>query len=140
MHRITSEDLMRYLDGEMPDQERRALEAEVERSTELRRDLAIYRGMQRDFAQLSFSPPLPGHSVWDQVSRRIARPIGWILLVGGLLAWTGYVAWVFAVSSVNPLQKAAIAAVVIGFLILLTTVVRDRYREWLTDPYRDVHR
>ena len=140
MHRITHEDLMRYLDGEMPDQDRRALEAEVERSTELRRDLAIYRGMQRDFAQLSFAPPLPGQSVWDQVNRQIARPVGWLLFVGGLLAWAGYVAWLFAVSSVNPWPKAAIAAVLIGFLILLATVVADRYREWLTDPYRDVHR
>jgi anti-sigma factor RsiW len=138
--RISPEDLMRYLDGEMPDRERRALEAEVERSTELRRELAIYQGMQRDFGALSFEPPGADLSVWGGVNRRIARPFGWLLLGGGTALWLGYVAYVFALSRVAALAKIAVAAVVIGFLILLGTVIFDRYREWLTDPYRDVHR
>jgi anti-sigma factor RsiW len=138
--RITPEDLMRYLDGEMPAGERRALEAEVERSTELRRELAIYQAMQRDFGALSFEPPAPDLSVWGAVSRRVARPIGWMLLAGGGALWLGYVAYVFALSPVAALPKIAVAAVVIGFLILLATVIADRYRDWLTDPYRDVHR
>jgi anti-sigma factor RsiW len=138
--RITPEDLMRYLDGEMPDRERRALEAEVERSTELRRELAIYQAMQRDFGALSFEPPAPDLSVWGAVNRRVARPIGWVLFGGGAAVWLGYVAYVFAMSPVAALPKIAVAAVVIGLLVLLGTVVHDRYRDWLTDPYRDVHR
>jgi hypothetical protein len=37
-------------------------------------------------------------------------------------------------------EKLATGAVVIGILALLTSVIWERYREWLTDPYRDVHR
>ena len=84
---IRPEDLMRYLDGEMPAEERRALDARIERSTELRRELAIYRAMQRDFEGLSFSPPLADRSVWGAVSRRVARPFGWLLLILGLTAF-----------------------------------------------------
>jgi hypothetical protein len=138
--RITPEDVMRYLDGEMPAEERRALEAAVERSTELRRELAIYQAMQRDFQSLSFAPPAPHASVWGTVNRRLTRPLGWTFLIGGFVLWLGYVAYLFARSSVDPWGKIAIAAVVIGFLLLLATVVADRYRDWLTDPYRDVHR
>ena len=137
---IRPEDLMRYLDGEMPPEERRALEAAVERSTELRRELAIYRAMQRDFQSLSFAPPPAGSSVWATVNRRVGRPLGWLFLVGGVVLWLGYAAYLFARSPVAPWGKVAVAAIVIGLLILLATVVADRYREWLTDPYRDVHR
>ena len=138
--RITPEDLMRYLDGELPAEERRALDAAIERSTELRRELAIYRGMQRDFQALSFAPPAPDMSVWGTVNRRLTRPLGWVLLITGAGLWLGYVAYAFALSPVAPWGKIAVAALVIGFLILLGTVIADRYREWLTDPYRDVHR
>lgn len=138
--RISPEDLMRYLDGELPAEEARALEAAVERSTELRRELAIHRAMQRDVQGLSFAPITPSGSVWGTVNRRLTRPIGWILLVTGVVVWLGYVAYLFALSPVSPWGKIAIAAIVIGFVLLLASVIADRYREWRTDPYRDVYR
>ena len=138
--RIQPEDLMRYLDGEMPADERRALEAAVERSTELRRELAIFQAMQRDFQGLSFAPVTPSRSVWGTVNRRVTRPVGWILLVSGVALWLAYAAYLFVRSQVNPWEKIAIAAIVIGFVLLLATVIADRYREWKSDPYRDVYR
>ncbi|MSR36597.1 MAG: hypothetical protein EXR95_08140 [Gemmatimonadetes bacterium] len=72
-NRVSSDDLMRYLDGEMPAGERHALEAEVKRSTELRRELAIWQAMQRDFQGLSFAPPSRDGSVWGTVNRRLTR-------------------------------------------------------------------
>ena len=138
--RASHEDLMRYLDGEMTPEERSALERVLERSTELQRELAIYRAMQADFRDLSFAPASPNASVWGRVNRRVTRPLGWILLVGGTALWTGWAAYVFAVSSVNIFEKLALGAIVIGFLLLLASVIADRYREWLTDPYRDVQR
>jgi hypothetical protein len=138
--RISHEDLMRYLDGEMPAAERLALEAAVERSTELRRELAIYQAMQRDFQGLSFAPPEPDDSVWGGVNRRVTKPLGWMLMIGGFSLWFVYVAYMFVLSPVAPWGKIAVAAIVIGFLFLLATVIADRYREWLTDPYRNVHR
>lgn len=134
------EDLMRYLDGEMPAEERRALEAEMERSTELRRELAIWQAMHHDFQALSFAPPGSDLSVWGAVNRRLARPVGWLLLIGGAGLWLAYVAYLFVLSPVAPWGKIALAAVVIGFLFLLAGVIVDRYRDWLTDPYRNVHR
>ena len=138
--RISHENLMRYLDGEMPPQERSALELELERSTELQRELAIYRAMQSDFRELSFAPAATGGSVWAQVNRRLTRPLGWLFLVGGTILSLGLGAYLFAVSSVNPWEKIAAAAIVIGVILLFGSVIADRYREWLNDPYRDVQR
>ena len=50
---ISNEDLMRYLDDEMPPDERARVEEELARSTELQRDVAVYRAMRQDLGELS---------------------------------------------------------------------------------------
>ena len=131
---------MRYLDGEMPPEQRVRLDAELERSTELKRELAIFRAMRTDFQGLSFDPGTYHKSVWDQVNASVTRPIGWILITVGVIVWTAYGAYVFTTSPANPWEKLATGAIVIGILTLLASVIWDRYREWGTDPYKGVHR
>ena len=74
------------------------------------------------------------------MNRRLTRPVGWILLVSGFALWAGYGAWVFATSPVNPVEKLAVGALSVGFLILLVAAILDRVQEWRNDPYRDVER
>lgn len=138
--RIDHSDLMRYLDGELTPEERERIEERVERSTELQRELAVYRAMKSDLQDLSFAPVRVGTSVWSQVNRRLARPLGWVLLTVGAVAWTGYAAYLFVTSSAAVVEKLATSAVGIGIILLLATVIFERYQESLTDPYRDVQR
>lgn len=136
---ISNEDLMRYLDDELSGEERLAVEAALRDSTELRRDLAIFRAMRLDLEDLT-DPARPDSSVWSRVQRRLTQPIGWILLVSGFVLWAGYGAWVFATSPADPVEKLAIGALVVGFLILLASTILERLSEWKDDPYRDVER
>jgi anti-sigma factor RsiW len=141
-HDPIRETLMRYLDGELAPDERRQVEEELKRSTELQRELAIYRSLQEDFSQMSFRPP-PGSrspSVWMAVNRRLTRPVGWILMATGILAWVAHVVYVYVTSPAPSWEKAATSAIVIGILLLFATVIHDRVREMRTDPYRDVER
>jgi anti-sigma factor RsiW len=138
--RVSPDDLMRYLDGEMAPAERERVDAELGASTELRRELALFESLKVDIQGLSFHPATYRSSVWDQVNARVSRPVGWILLVSGVTAWMAYGAYVFATSSVSPWEKLATGAVAIGILILLASVIWERLREWEVDPYRDVHR
>lgn len=138
--RVSSEDLMRYLDGEMPPDERAVVDAELGASTELQRELAIFRALKTDFQALSFHPAEYRESVWDRVNERVTRPIGWILVAAGAAVWMSYGAYVFATSPTDPWEKLASGAVAIGILMLLASVIWDRYREWQHDPYRDVQR
>lgn len=137
---ITHDDLMRYLDGELPPEEQARVEGAVSASSELQRELAIFRAMKGDFQELSFHAATYHHSVWDQVASEVARPVGWVLVIAGAIALLFYGAYVFTTSPVDPWEKLAAGAVVIGMLVLLATVIWERYREWLTDPYKDVHR
>lgn len=138
--RVSSEDLMRYLDNELAPEERARVDAVLATSTELQREVAIYRALKADFQELSFHPATYRRSVWDHVNARVTRPIGWILLVAGAAAWLTYGTYIFATSPVDPWEKLMTGAVAIGILILLASVIWERYREWDKDPYRDVHR
>ena len=137
---VTHEELMRYLDGEVGPEERLRIESSVERSTELRRELAVYKAMKDDLQNLRLNHGGPNSSVWDAVSRQLARPFGWVLLIIGALAWAAYGLWVFLTSPTLIWQKLATGAVGIGILLLLASVIWERYRVWLTDPYRDIQR
>lgn len=137
---VDHEDMMRYLDGELPPEERHRVEAALGGSTELQRELSLFQALKEDLHELSFTPPVWRSGVWNEVNRRLTRPIGWILLVVGAALWTGYGAYVFATSPADLIEKLAAGAVVIGILLLLASVIWEQYQDWLVDPYRDVHR
>ena len=138
--RITHDDLMRFLDGELPPEEHARIQAAIADSTELAREVAIFRAVKGRFQEISFHPGTYHSSVWDAVNQHLTRPIGWILVIAGAAVWAAYGVYVFLVSPVEPWEKLATGAVVIGILALLASVIWERYREWLTDPYRDIQR
>lgn len=138
--RVTHEDLMRYLDGEVEAEERNRIEGLVEASTELRRELALFRAMKDDLLTLKLTDGGHHGSVWDSVNRQLTRPIGWVILIVGSLVWAAYGIYVYLTSPVFILERMATSAIVIGVLLLFASVIWERYREWLTDPYRDIQR
>ena len=140
MNRVTHEELMRYLDGEVGPEERSRIERSVEGSTELRRDLALYRAMKEDLQTLKLKEGGRNGSIWEAVSRSLSRPMGWTLLIVGSLVWAAYGIYTYLTSPSFLWQKLATGAIVIGILLLLATVILERYRAWLTDPYKDVQR
>ena len=131
---------MRYLDGEVGPEERSRIEASVENSTELRRELAVYRAMKDDLQSLKLNEGGANGSVWNAVNRHLARPFAWVLLVVGSLVWAAYGVYVYLTSPTLLWQKLATGAIGIGILVLLASVIWERYRIWLTDPYRDIRR
>lgn len=138
--RVTHEELMRYLDGEVGPEERSRIQRSVEESTELRRELAVYRAMKDDIRTLKLTNGGHHGSVWDSVNRQLTRPIGWVLLVVGSLVWAAYGIYLFLTSPIFLLEKMATSGIVIGILLLFASVIWERYKEWLTDPYRDIQR
>ena len=137
---VGREDLMRFLDGEATPEERTAMLRRLDDSSELRRELAIFKAMKVQLQGLSFTPPATGESAWDRIRIRITQPLGWILTISGVLAWMAYGIWVFATSPTAVVAKLATSAVAIGILMLLGGIVLARVQEYKTDPYKDVHR
>ena len=61
-------------------------------------------------------------------------------MVSGFLVWTVYGSYLYMVSAIDPWEKLATVAIIGGMLLLFGSVIYERYKEWLTDPYRDVYR
>ncbi len=135
---VSNEDLMRFLDDELPADTRAQVETALAGSTELQRELARYRTIRAEMSALRSDAPIGG--IWAAVNRRLTRPVGWILLVVGSVVWSGWAAWVFATSETDLIGKLSIGAVVVGFLLLLSATILERWTEWQTDPYRDLER
>ena len=140
LERVTHEELMRYLDGEVGPEERGRIETSVDSSTELRRELAVYKAMKNDLQTLNLNDGGPNGSIWYAVNQRLARPFAWLLLVVGSLVWAAYGVYIYLTSPSFLWQKLATGAVGIGILVLLASVIGERYRVWLTDPYRDIQK
>ena len=98
--KMSHESLMRYLAGEAAPEERARIDAAVAESTELQRDLVIYRTMKSDLQAMTFGLA-NDHSVWGAVHRRITRPLGWILLSVGFLTWIVYGSYLYIVSAID---------------------------------------
>jgi len=140
LQRVTHEELMRYLDGEVGPEERSRIEGAVDGSTELRRELTVFKAMKDDLQTLKLTDGSHHGSVWDTVNRQLTRPMGWVLLIVGSLLWAAYGLYVYLTSPIFLLERMATSAIVIGVLLLFASVIWERYREWLTDPYRDLQR
>lgn len=136
---ITHDELMRYLDGELPPERMRAVEEALESDTELRRECALYRKMKSDLADLGTDMG-PHGTVWDVVNRRITRPVGWILFLTGLAVWVAYAAYQFVIGSEALWQKLGTSAIIVGLVMLALSAVIDRLQDLKTDPYRGVER
>lgn len=126
-----------YADGELPPDEARRVEAHLQRCTECARELAQIRFLGG--AMRSLQPRSTQRSVWEGVHRRITRPVGWILLLAGLVLWLGLalLAWL---REELTLEWLAITAMGVGLVLIAVGIGYEQYREWKESPYRDVER
>ena len=136
---VSHETLMRYLDGEVAPEERARVESAVAASTELQRDVAVFGAMKEDLQAMTCTLSRDD-SVWGVVHRRLTRPIGWLLILVGFTVWATYGSYLYLMSAIDPWEKLATSAIGVGILFLFVSVIYERYKEWLMDPYRDVYR
>lgn len=136
---IGNDELMRYLDGELAPERVRVVEAELERSTELRRELQLFGSMKSDLAEIGASMK-SRRTVWGAVNRRLTRPLGWVLLVVGAVVWVAYGMFTYLTGADALWEKLTAGAVVVGLALLLTSAFVDRFRDLKTDPYKEIRR
>ncbi len=139
--------MMAALDGEQTGDERSEWETLLRQDPNLRAEWERMRQLKEvtDIMEIK-SPP---DEVWDEyqtgVYQRIERGTGWILLSMGaivLLSWGAW-QWVQALLADNELPgfvRWAILALVVGLVVLLVSVVRERLFVHKRERYKDVVR
>ncbi|MHC4547689.1 MAG: zf-HC2 domain-containing protein [Planctomycetota bacterium] len=136
--------LMGYLDGELDEAARARVEAALAADPALRRELAEMRRLKEATAGLGVDRRTDTEldAFWGDVYNRLERHTAWVLLVAGFAGIVVSLAYLFFTHPDTHWSiKAAAACGVVGTLLLLWSVWRERRRLLPHDRYsREVHR
>lgn len=135
--------MMASLDGEICAEERAELEShlvscekcrrefeELERVSELVGDIELQRPSREDMMKY-----------WPSVYAKIERGAGWGLVIIGAIIWVGYGVYLFITDpTVGSVTKFLVALPIVGVLMLLVSVIRERLVVSRTERYKEVER
>ena len=135
--------LMGLIDNELTSEEITEVQQHLTRCADCRKEYEQLKDTGAKIKKVSFEEPQDKilQSLWRSPFSRFARMSGLFLVIGGWLALIIYAIIEILKQGEEPVfTKVAIAAVFIGFFVLLATVIRDRLKTYKTDPYKEVER
>lgn len=134
--------MMAALDGECTPEERRELNALLASHAELSAEWAQLRRVREVMSGVSLRRP--PEETWDafrtSILHRAERAVAWTLIAAGLAVlgvWGGW-EWLerfLGEAAVPPLIKGAVIVLVAGGVLLLASVIRERWFLRRRDPY-----
>jgi anti-sigma factor RsiW len=133
--------MMAALDGEISPEERRELDALLARQPDIAAEWARLGRLKEVMTTMGVR--IPPEEVWDRfrvtTMHRVERTAGWLLVLFGAAVLGGTALWLwleaFLASDVPILVKAAVVSLGVGALILLISVIRERWILYRRDPY-----
>jgi anti-sigma factor RsiW len=135
--------LMGLLDGELPPAEAREVNEHLIRCPGCREEYEELREISGKIARISFVEPQDAviEKLWKSPYSRFSRNAALGLVIGGYLLLVLYSLYEF-LHSKNPaaVPKLAVAAIGIGFILLLIAALRERLKTYKSDPYKGIKR
>jgi hypothetical protein len=133
-----------YVDEELDEKDRHAVEKHLAACGGCRTECEKLRNLVEVTSEMKFMEP--AKEVWDDywssVYNRLERSAGWMIFVLGLIVWAAWGVYCFVKDpTIEAVEKVIVAAPVIGILILLVSVIRERVYKSRFDKYsREVKR
>ena len=147
MNNNMREMLAGYVDGELPEDQRKAFEAELERDPQLRAELEEFRKLKEVTGMVHYAdlPQEVWDTYWQSIYRKIERGLGWIFLSIGAIILLGFgVIMAFYELLVDPMVplwfKIGVSVGSLGLIILLVSFIRERLFAYKRDRYGKVLR
>ncbi len=139
--------IMKKIDGEISPAEARELQAFLKTHPEQRRELEMFQQIKEDTSKMKkhLLPEMAWDDYWRQLYNRLERGFSWVLISIGAIIVLGYGAFEFvseflADTGAPPLLKAGITALVLGGVILLISVIREKIMLRKHDKYKEIQR
>jgi anti-sigma factor RsiW len=135
--------LVGLLDGELTPDETRQINDHLTRCAACRTEYEQLRETNGKLAAITYREPADVvlDQVWRSPYSRFARNASLVLIIGGYAGLMGYGLFELLTSGTKELPaKMGLAAIVLGFLILLVQLIRERIRTYQTDPYKEIKR
>ena len=135
------EQLSGYVDGELTQQQRQRIDVHCANCAECAQDLRELNELRMSIGSARLSNK--NQDVWRELMNdttvQRSRGLGWLLLIGGVLACLGIGVLVFLFdSSISLVEKMIVGAIYGGLGLLFYSVLRQRLIERKTDKYKDV--
>jgi ferric-dicitrate binding protein FerR (iron transport regulator) len=139
--------MMAALDDELSSRERAELQRLLAQDAGLREEWDRLRKVKEATGEMKYVEP--PDEVWDDywvsVYNRLERGVGWVLISLGSLVLIGWAAWhaigaMLADSDLPGFIKVAVFVVVMGAVILLFSVIREKLFTRRSDRYKGVQR
>lgn len=135
--------LVGLLDGELTPEELRQVNDHLIRCAACRAEYERLRQSSGGLSALAYQEPSDAvlAKMWRSPYSRFARVASLAMVLGGYALLTGYAIFTAVVHGREALPiRLGIAAVAIGFLVLLLQVVWERVRSYRVDPYKEIER
>jgi ferric-dicitrate binding protein FerR (iron transport regulator) len=139
--------MMAALDGETSPQEEQELSRLLQNDPVLVAEWEQLQRVKEVTKGMVFNKP--PEEIWDTywtgVYRRFERGIGWILMSVGAILLLSYGAWeglreLLDDTTTPAIVKYGALAAIVGFIVLLVSVVREKLFVRRSDPYKDIIR
>ena len=132
---------MKLLDGEITPEEKQAYEAHVKGCEDCSGELRDIGRIVEFSNEVELKEPDEEYwtNYWDVIFRRLERRSGFVLLIAGLICVTA-LGLFKAVTSPEFLtvKGLSIAVLLLGLVVIFLSVLRERYHESKSDPYKGV--
>jgi len=135
--------MMASLDGEIGVEDRAELESHLAECDDCRREFDELSELSELVGEIELTKPSQEDMMkyWPSVYAKIERGAGWGLVVIGALIWVAYGTFLFITDpTIGSMTKFLIALPVVGVLMLLISVLRERVNVSKTERYKEVER
>ncbi len=139
--------MMAALDGEISKEERRELDRLLKGDAELRTEWKRFSRVKEVTSAMTYREPPDDlwDDYWTGVYNQTERGLGWILTSLGAIVLFGYGAWeltgaILADTDAPMFLKIAIFSVLVGLVVLLVSVIREKLFTRRHERYKGVKR
>jgi hypothetical protein len=136
-----------YVDNELTEQERVEFERELAVNAELQRELKEFNRLKAVTSQMKYAdlPDEVWEAYWQSVYRKVERGAGWILgSIGAIILLVFGAVSGFSRLYADPASplwlKIGLTMGVIGIIILLVSLVRERLFAYKRERYTEVEK
>jgi len=139
--------VMAYLDGELGPEEAKQVRKNIEIDTRFRNAVQSLSEIKEATNEMKLKnlPEMYWDDYWKHVYNRIERGLGWIFISVGAIILLSFGAWkflmeIFENQTIHPVLKGGIFILIIGFVILFVSILREKLMIRKIDKYREIER
>jgi len=139
--------VMALLDGELDSTEIDFVQNHLKTCDDCRQKFETLNKVKEITGDMKFKklPEMYWDDYWKNIYNRIERGFSWILISIGIIVVLSFFTWNFideilSIPDMNPVLKGGILILILGFIILLVSVLREKMMVRKIDKYRKVVR